>query len=262
MEPVPFYEDALATLYRGDTLDILRQLPDEHVAAVITDPPYSSGGLYRADRMASTGTKYRSTGAARRNADFPGDNRDQRAYGYWSALWLAECWRITEPGGSCLVFTDWRQLPTTSDAIQAGGWVWQGLIVWHKRTARPRRGGFRSECEYLVWGSKGPLRADHEVYLPGVVTTGIARGADRLHLAAKPLELLSGLVEVAPPGSVVLDPFAGSGTTLVAAKQLGRRVVGIELDARSCTIAAVRLAQASLFEVAGSADSAPLFQPP
>ena len=52
--------------------------------------------------------------------DFTGDDRDQRAYGYWCALWLAECLRVTKPGGACLMFTDWRQLPATRDAIQAG----------------------------------------------------------------------------------------------------------------------------------------------
>jgi site-specific DNA-methyltransferase (adenine-specific) len=97
------------------------------------------------------------------------------------------------------------------------------------------------------------------VYLSGVVTTGIARGDDRLHLTAKPLDLLTVLVEVAPPCSTVLDPFVGSGTTLVAAKRLGRRAIGVEVDAASCAVAASRLAQASLFEAGplsvGAADA-------
>jgi len=92
------------------------------------------------------------------------------------------------------------------------------------------------------------MRDDHDVYLPGVITTSIARDSDRQHLAAKPLALLTTLVEAAPPGAVVLDPFAGSGTTLVAAKQCDRRAVGIEIDEACCEVGAARLAQGSLFE--------------
>ncbi|MGH9291585.1 MAG: DNA methyltransferase [Acidimicrobiales bacterium] len=81
----------------------------------------------------------------------------------------------------------------------------------------------------------------HDVYLPGAVTTSVARDTERQHRLAKPLQLTTTLVEAAPSDSLVLDPFSGSGTTLVAAKQLGRRAVGIEIDEASCEVAARRL---------------------
>jgi site-specific DNA-methyltransferase (adenine-specific) len=217
------------------------------VDAVVCDPPYSSGGAFRGDRMASTTTKYRSYGAAERLSDFTGDNRDQRSFGYWSALWLAECLRVTEPGGVACVFSDWRQPPTVTDALQAGGWVWQGIVVWDKANARPRRGGFRAQAEYVVWGSAGPLRSDHEIYLPGVIRHPPVPEAERVHLAEKPLAVLGTLVEVAPKGSVVLDPFCGSATTLLAATIHERRSVGIEVSETIARIASSRLAQGSLF---------------
>src|SRR5574337_1071851 len=100
-------------LHQGDCLDILRALPDASVDAVITDPPYSSGGQFRGDRVQDVHTKYVQTGSESiALAGFSGDNRDQRSFGYWCALWLSECLRITKPGGACLLFTDWRQLPT------------------------------------------------------------------------------------------------------------------------------------------------------
>lgn len=249
--PAPYFADASATLYCGEALAVLRGLPDASVAALVCDPPYSSGGAFRGDRTQRTGDKYTSSTTRRRPADFGGDTRDQRAFAYWEALWLAECWRIVEPGGSALVFTDWRQLPSTTDALQAGGFVWRGIVVWHKATGRPRRGGFRSEAEYVVWGTRGPLREDHEVYLPGVIATAGA-GPDRFHAAEKPQALMSSLVEVAPPGTTILDPFAGSGSTLVAAKAAGRAAIGVEADPAACAVAASRLAQGSLLDLLGA----------
>lgn len=245
--PVPAFDDGAAAVYQANALDVLRRLPSASVAAVVTDPPYSSGGAFRGDRMAATVDKYRSTGAAPRFADFPGDTRDQRSYGYWCTLWLSEALRVCVPGGVLAVFSDWRQLPTMTDAVQSGGWVWQGIVVWDKANARPRRGGFRSQAEYVVWGSAGPLRDDHEVYLPGVVRCAPVPEAQRRHLTEKPLGVLGVLVQVAPPGSVVLDPFCGSGSTLVAARLHERRAIGVELSPHYAHVAGEALAQGSLF---------------
>jgi site-specific DNA-methyltransferase (adenine-specific) len=243
---VPYYRDAWATLYRGECMAALRELPSGSVGAIITDPPYSSGGMMRSDRMRGTVQKYQSSDAEKLWAAFSGDNRDQHAYGYWCALWLSECLRIAELGALALLFTDWRQLPTTTDAFQAGGWIWRGICVWHKRGGRPRMGAFSNQAEYVVWGSKGPMRDESTTYLPGIITTGIARGDDKQHLTAKPTDLMEQLVQVAPEGSTILDPFMGSGSTGVSAKRLGRRFIGIEIVPEYCDVAASRMAQGVL----------------
>ena len=98
---------------------MLADLPDASVDAVVADPPYSSGGMVRSDRAnIGTVTKYTTSQNTKRAdlIDFGGDNRDQRAYQYWSALWMAEAMRATKPGGIIMAFTDWRQLPATTDA--------------------------------------------------------------------------------------------------------------------------------------------------
>lgn len=230
----------------GDSLILLHEVEDESVDLVLTDPPYSSGGMFRGDRAArTTGQKYVDTGALDQGTDFDGDTRDQRGFLAWASLWLAECWRTTKVGGSCLIFTDWRQLPTMTDAVQAGGFVYRGIVVWDKGGAggKPRR-GFRASAEFLVWGTRGAF--SDEVYLPGVVRATAPRSAVRLHQTEKPIGLLEQLVGACPPGGLVLDPFAGSGSTLEAARNKGRRALGFELNDHYIETAAKRLDQMSL----------------
>lgn len=230
----PYYSDDRVTLYGGDALTVLAELPDASVDAVITDPPYSSGGKFRGDRMAGAAVKYgRSTTTARYEAagmDFTGDNRDQRGYAYWCTLWLAECLRVTKPDGACVLFTDWRQLPVTTDAVQAGGWMWRGIVPWVKPlgTVRPTPGRFQAQCEYAVWATAGSLVVDRFAScLPGFIHAAIPRERD--HLTQKPLAVMRELVKIAPKNGVVLDPFMGSATTGVAAILEGRGFIGAEL---------------------------------
>lgn len=235
-------------LRHGDALVLLREVESESVDLVLTDPPYSSGGMFRGDRMGSTSTKYVQTGTIARRADFDGDTRDQRGFLAWASLWLAECWRATRVGGSCLVFTDWRQLPTMTDAVQAGGWLWRGIVVWDKTNIARPRSGFSARAEYLVWGTRGPF--DAEVYLQGVITAAAPRGDERRHMTEKPVGLLEQLVAIAPPGGLVLDPFVGSGSTLDAARNCGRRALGFELNDEHLETAGERLAQGSIGDAA------------
>jgi DNA modification methylase len=75
----------------GDALHVLRDLPDACINAFVADPPYSSGGAFRADRVKDTTAKYVSSGSANREIPaFEGDVRDQRSFTLWTALWSSE----------------------------------------------------------------------------------------------------------------------------------------------------------------------------
>ena len=214
---------------------------------MVTDPPYSSGGQFRADRVGRTVDKYVHSGVVAPRLEFAGDNRDQRGYLAWSTLWLAGLLSMATPGAPIACFTDWRQLPITTDALQAGGWVWRGVAVWDKtESARPRLGGFTAQAEYVVWGTAGPHEPTaNPVTLPGVFRRAAVRGADKAHIAEKPYDVLRWVTQITAPGALVVDPFIGSGSTLRAAKDLGRRAVGFDVDERSCEVAARRLGQES-----------------
>jgi site-specific DNA-methyltransferase (adenine-specific) len=241
------YGTERATLIQGDCLKVMQSLPDASVDAVVTDPPYSSGGMFRGDRSTDPHVKYVCDHEVIKfHPTFSGDNRDQRSYGYWCSLWLGECLRVTKPGGACLIFADWRQLPTTTDAFQAGGWVWRGIAVWDKTPGiRPNMGRFRQQAEFVVWGSKGPMPADRGVgCLNGVFRAAPFRG--KRHIAGKPLLLMCELVAICPESGTILDPFVGSGTTGLACLQTGRKFIGIEIDPTYCTVAKERIGKAEL----------------
>lgn len=236
----PMYRSSNAIVYQGDVLTVLPQLAPASVHAVIADPPYCSGGTTNASRSKSTRSKYVSGGAKHQLPDFAGDQRDQRSFTYWSTLWLAHSLHATVTGGACMVFTDWRQLPATSDALQAAGWTWRGVIIWHKPGARPQRGRFTNAAEYIIWGSNGPMtHGPAPLCLPGIYSVGPPR--IRTHITEKPVQLLQDLMHVSPPNSTILDPFAGSGSTGVAAITTDRRYIGIELSRHYAEQTAARL---------------------
>lgn len=114
------------SLHHGDCLDLLRTIPDASVGCILTDPPYASGGISLRDRQQRTQTKYKLGNVKKVYPEFFGDAKDQRGWLAWAQLWLAQCWRVAREGAPLLMFTDWRQLPTMTDAIQAAGWTWGG----------------------------------------------------------------------------------------------------------------------------------------
>ena len=234
-----------ATLYLGDALVVLPQL-DIQADALITDPPYCSGGFVRGDRMASTKLKYVNSGTAQNashNQAFSGDNRDARSWRYWVTMWLSLAREILRPGAYALCFTDWRQLPLLTDAYQAGGLLWRGTVPWDKTESSraPHTGYFRHQCEYVIWGSNGPLpKSTYGGPWPGCIRARV-NPREKLHMTGKPIALMSALVRCVTPGGLILDPFMGSASTGAAAILSGRKFVGIECDRHSFDVSCERL---------------------
>lgn len=233
-----YFEDSAVTIYNADCFDILHDLSG--FGAVVTDPPYSSGGAFRGDRAQLTSAKYVQSGTQVYRPEFAGDNRDQRSFLAWASLWLNAARHASVPGATLCSFVDWRQLPILTDAIQAGGWTWRNIATWWKPGIRMQRGRFSSSAEYVVYASNGPI-TEGKSSPQNVFSCSVE--IDKEHIAQKPESVMSWVLSVIAEGSTVLDPFMGSGSTLVAAKKLGYKSVGIEVDERYCEIAARRLSQ-------------------
>lgn len=213
----PYYERGGVTIYHGDcrevfdSQDFQERLPD--ISTLITDPPY--------------GMAFVSSKTIRRPivGDHDESLRDEVLSTFpWLPAAVFGTWRVPRPVGT-------RQ-----------------VITWFKASVGPGMGDLS-----LPWGN-----ATEEIYIigsgwsgrrrPNLITTSEQRGgavgvaALLGHPTPKPVGLMTDLVECAPMGGI-LDPFMGVGATLLAAKNLSREAIGIEIEERYCEIAAQRLSQ-------------------
>ena len=157
------------SILHGDSLQILRQFVPNSFDAIITDPPYASGGSSQTTKNRSTNEKYSSMSKEKALPDFDSDQMDQLSWMFWTAAWLQDARRIAKPGAPVCLFVDWRQLPAMTLALQWAGWTWRGVAVWDKVASRPQKGRFRQQSEYIVWGSNGKMPLERNVgCLPGV----------------------------------------------------------------------------------------------
>jgi len=233
----PYYQDDNVTLWHGDCLEVMSAMPDASVGTVLTDPPYSSGGR----RENSRSLRKSMTRTVEDDDWIRGDAMSTPGF-----IWLLRScgvqWRrILTPGGHVLSFIDWRMWANLAGALESADLRQHPLIVWDK--GRLGMGSiFRNQHELVVHMTAGNPRDPQRRDVPNVLRVPPVRDGD--HPTEKPAALLETLLSVvAPPGLPVLDPFAGSGSTLYAARALGRPSVGIEADERYCEVIAKRLAQ-------------------
>ena len=239
--PTPYYADERVTLYLGDCIEVMDSMPEKSVDTVLTDPPYSSGGR----RENARSIRKSMTRAVEDDAWIRGDAMSTGGFIYLLRLCGIQWRRVLKPGGHTLSFIDWRMAPSLCAALETADLRQHPILVWDK--ARLGMGAiFRNQHEFIVHMSAGnpsdPQRRDvaNVLRFPGV------RDGD--HPTEKPDALLQTLLSVVnPPGGVVLDPFAGSGSTLQAARALGCPAIGIEADESYCEVIAKRLQQDVLF---------------
>ena len=225
----PYYDDGQVTIYHGDCREVLADLGDV-AGVVVTDPPYSSGGFQEAGKSAgSVGTRSGDSIAL--------DNLSTRGY----QRLLRSVFRHCNQADEVYLFTDWRMWTPASDAIEEAGWRVRNMLVWDKLTMGMGL-PWRNQHELIVYGKRTPASMRDGKH--GNVLQARRTGND-LHPTEKPLDLCQTILGNAGDGTV-LDPFMGTGTTLLAAKLLGRRAVGIETEERYCEMAARRLAQECL----------------
>ncbi len=232
--------EARAHVAHADALDFLRALPPASCDILVTDPPYSSGGMVRGDRAKGGATKYSKAEVI---PEIEGDTMDQRAWTAWCAMWLRAARRLMKSHAFVVVFADWRQVPAASDALQAGGVTWRGMLPWHKGPAGGRgiAGRYRQSAEFALWGTFGPAPEQGGKVYTIPAEFSLPR-AERHAVCSKPVALMEALLGPCPVGGVVLDPFVGWGATPVAALRTGRRFLGCEISEANLSTALGRLA--------------------
>ena len=235
----PYYQDDAVTIYHGDCREIVPTLGP--IRAVVCDPPYCSGGFNEAGKRAAKGMGFRIE-TIREIGWFVNDNMTTTGLQWLMGHLAGWCQRILVDGGTFTAFTDWRMVPALVPSIESSGMRYQSLIVW-KKPSSGLGSGFRAQHELAMHFSNGTPEY-FATNGTNVIDSARVNAADRLHQTEKPVELMAEIIRVvSKSGDIILDPFAGSGTTGRAAKDLGRKAVLIEREERYCEIAAKRMAQ-------------------
>jgi len=219
----PYYQDDYVTLYLGDCLQVEEWLGAD---VLVTDPPY--GISYTPNKGG-----YKGKGSQTRLPKIIAGDGDTDIRDTVIELWGSR---------PAIVFGSWR-MPRPAQT--------KHRLIWHKKGQAPGPANapfMLQDEEIYIWGdgfvsTSPPMRS--------VITTTEARSVEVAkigHPTPKPLRLMGLLLERCPPG-VIADPFAGSGATLLAARNLGRQAIGVELEEKYCELIANRLSQqAFIFE--------------
>ena len=203
-------------IIQGDCTQILKTLPSESADFVLTDPPYFVRYKDRSGRTIAND-----------------DNPDSvlRAF--------TDLYRILKPNTFCVSFYGWSKVDAFFHAWRRAGFKAVGHIVWRKDYAS--NSGFlkahHEQAYVLVKGNPAKPSAPLEDVQPWEYS------GNKAHPTEKAVSILKPVIECfSRPGAVVVDPFSGSGSTLVAAALSSRRYLGVELESRYCEIASKRLA--------------------
>lgn len=237
----PYYEHGGIAIYNGDTLDVMDALRCKgEVRAVVTDPPYASGARTEVAKKGSGAMQAGSVWASQ-----PIMNDQMTTVGF---MWLMRqvamrCMDLLADGGSFLSFIDWRQWPHLVGVLESTDMRVNSMIIWDK--VYPGLGnGFRNQHELVAFCSKNAPRVLDKSH-GNVIRCKRVKNED--HPSTKPVPLMRWLMQaVVSGGDLVLDPFMGAGSTLVAAKSMGVRAIGIEAKERFCEAAARKLSQGVL----------------
>jgi DNA modification methylase len=222
-------------IYKGDCADVMDQFNAESIDVVFTDPDYGLGKL-----SSISHTTRKSINAE----PFPWDQLDLG--------WVSQVAGLIVPGGHLMAFCTLEMIGEYRKEIEKAGLAYRTSVIWHKTNPPPvhRDMWNPGSCEAVVWATKlggtphfKPFRNAGKAEAHNLIEHAICGGKERLdHPTQKPLGLVMQLLDrVAAKKDVVLDPFAGTGTTLVACRELGLEGHGIEKSPKFCKLMQLRL---------------------
>lgn len=229
----------LNNIYNQDAVLGLKQIQDESIDLIIADPPYviskeSNFHTMKDRKNARTGTNF-----GKWDMDFDNDP------------WITESFKTLKPGGSLIVFNDFKKSSIVVDIATNAGYVYKDTLIWKKTNPMPRNRDRRyiPDVEMLIWfvkPGKWTYNRQNEKYessiLPFAVESG--GGFKRYHPTQKPVKLIEYLLSIhSNEGDIILDPFMGSGTTAIAAINTNRNFIGFELDKNYYDICINRIAE-------------------
>ena len=239
----------LNKVYHLDCLEGLKKLKSESVDLIFTDPPYFQ---YRAKNV--KGLKNHKDVVTEFEFDL---YKTEEEYLQFLENVLVECYRVAKPGAAGYLFCGDDFVSYINRLVEKTGFQFRKVIHWHKTNPFPAiytRKMYSNSMEMMVHFSKGtPKTWNHKEVnkMHNFIETPICMGKERkAHKTQKPLKVCIPYIEISSnEGDVVLDPFMGSGSTAVAAYQLGRQFIGFERSTEYCQIIDTRFKEMGLKSV-------------
>lgn len=220
-------------LYNKDCMEVMRNMPTGSVNVVVTDPPYKviSGGKPH--------KKGQPSGMLSKN--------DGKIFTYNDIKpedWIPEVYRILKEGSHCYIMTNTLNMERYLRICRECGFGLHNILCWHKNNVTPSR-WYMKNCEFTLFLRKGKAKTIKNVGSKMIHEFDNIIG-NKAHPTEKPVELMKFYIaNSCNIGDVVFDPFCGSGSTLIAAKQLGCSYIGCEIDPEYYIIANNRLKEVS-----------------
>ena len=225
---------SLNQIYNGDCLEIMKAIPNESIDLIITDPPYRTTS--RGDN-GSSGGMLKST-IAKQGKMFSYNDIKPTEY-------LSEFYRVLKDGTHCYVMTNNKNLLDICNTAIGCGFKFIKTLIWDKGN-KVMGTHYMSQYEYIVFLRKGKSKNINSCGTSDILKVPNKKmkspDGKNVHNTEKPVELMEILVEnSSQAGDIVLDPFAGIGSTCIACKKLSRNFIGMEIDKMFCDVARQRL---------------------
>lgn len=249
----------LDIIYNQDCIEGMKELPDESVDLIVTDCPYKiiAGGVtieQRKDevsgifqkRAISDGSKLGNKWLKKSADDIPCAVRKGKMFEHNDvtfSAWLPEVFRVLKNGCHCYIMINGRNLKDLQVEAENVGFQFVNLLAWKKNNLTPNK-YYMQQMEFILLLRKGKARNINNMGTSNCLEIPNIIGKKR-HPTEKPVELMKIFIEnSSDEGDIVLDPFFGSGSTLIACVQSKRKYLGYELDPSYFDIACERLDEA------------------
>ncbi|PIU51997.1 hypothetical protein COS91_01545 [Candidatus Desantisbacteria bacterium CG07_land_8_20_14_0_80_39_15] len=230
----PYYSKNGITIYNEDCLEAMKRMSDKSIDLVLADPPYNVG------------------------QNFANDNLGKKEYLCFMQNWIAEAYRLLKDGGAFYMFHYFIGMWDIKPILDNFEWEFINLIIWAYPNLMPsnKRKNYRWPLSYQpifyygknykrdlvgkLYGLKVDERKD--VWLKTATQSNFKKEF-KYHSSCKPIAVIEKIIKTTEESDIILDPFLGSGTTLVACKKFGRQAIGIEISKEYCDISIKRLTQ-------------------
>ena len=228
----PYYDKDGIQIFLGDCLEIMPQFPDKRFDLILTDPPYNI-------------SKKNNFATMERYNQYKGMDFGEWDKNFDQIAWLKDCARIMKEPSCFLGFNSWQNLKEISDELEKHSVLIKRILVLRKTNPMPvnRDRLFVNSFEFILFGTKGKkwtFNRRFENFETGYFEC--KNNGETPHPTEKQVKTFEEFITILSRKSdLILDPFMGSGTTLVAAQRLGRKAVGIEISEKYCEIAAKRI---------------------